>query len=241
VPEAMSDEAAVMVEPTACAVHAVLAAQVTEGSTVAVLGAGTLGLCTLAALRHLACPASVVAGAKHPEQRRLAASLGADVVVEPGQVRRALRRQTRSLTLGGRLTGGADVVIDCVGNAGSVEEALAVVRPGGKVVLVGMPGTVRVDLTPLWHREISLVGAYAYGREASGARTFDLALDLVAEADLGRLVSARYPLDRYEEAIAHAGAAGHRGAIKVVFEPGLRGSVPPARPSRPALPMGSSP
>ncbi len=236
VPDAMSDEAAVMVEPTACAVHAVLSADVDEGSTVAVLGAGTLGLCAVAALRHLALPGTVVAGAKHPVQRRLAASLGADLVVEPGQVRRALRRQTRSLSVGGRLTGGADVVIDCVGSADSVEEALAVVRPGGKVVLVGMPGTVRVDLTALWHREVSLVGAYAYGQEAGGRRTFDLAFGLVADADLGRLVSARYPLERYEEAIAHAGAAGRRGAVKVAFEPGQRGSVAPARASREGRP-----
>jgi len=229
VPDSMTDEAAVMVEPTACAVHAVLAADIQEGSTVAVLGAGTLGLCTVAALRHLRLPGAVVAGAKHPEQRRLAADLGADLVAEPGQVRRTVRRQTRSLTVGDRLTGGADVVIDCVGSAASVEEALAVVRPAGKVVLVGMPGTVKVDLTPLWHREINLMGAYAYGREANGRRTFEVAFDLVAEADLGRLVSARYPLDRYEEAIAHAGTAGRRGSVKVVFEPARRGSVAPDR------------
>ncbi len=49
-------------------------------------------------------------------------------------------------------------------------------------------------------------------------RTFALAIDLVAAAGLGRLVSATYPLERYEEAIAHAGAAGRRGAVKVVFD-----------------------
>ena len=53
VPDGLSDESAVMVEPAACAVHAALAAGVTEGSNVVVLGAGTLGLCTIAALRQL--------------------------------------------------------------------------------------------------------------------------------------------------------------------------------------------
>ncbi|HZU74842.1 MAG TPA: zinc-binding dehydrogenase [Acidimicrobiales bacterium] len=221
VPDGMADEEAVMVEPTACAVHAALSAGPLEGRTVAVLGAGTLGLTVLAALRRFCLPGAVIAGAKHPEQRRLAAELGADEVVNPDGLARAVRRRTRSLDVGPRLSGGADVVFDCVGSAASLTEALGIVRPRGRVVMVGMPGSVRVDLTPLWHREIELVGAYAYGTEVTdgaAVRTFQLAFDLVREAGLGRLVSARYPLDRYTEALAHAGNAGRRGAVKVVFD-----------------------
>ena len=213
VPEAMSDEAAVMVEPAACAVHAVASTAVPEGAVVAVLGAGTLGLCTVAALRRLALPGSVIAGAKHAVQRRLAADLGADVVAEPDGVARAVRRQTRSLAVEGRLTGGADVVMDCVGSEDSLAEALAVVRPRGTVVLVGMPGSVRVDLTPLWQREVRLVGSYAYRHD-----TFATAFELVADARLERLVSAVYPLERWREALDHAAAAGRRGAVKIAFD-----------------------
>lgn len=223
VPEAISDAAAVMVEPAACAIHGVLRAAVPPGGLVAVLGAGTLGLCTIAALRRFALPDTVVVGAKHPEQRDGARRLGADLAVAPAEVRRAVRRTTRSLTVGGRLSGGADAVIDCVGSAASLAEALSVTRPGGRVTLIGMPGPERIDLAPLWQREIELVGAYAYGVEDPGGtgpvRTFDLAFDLVASADLGRLVTARYPLERYREAIEHASAAGARGAVKIVFEP----------------------
>jgi threonine dehydrogenase-like Zn-dependent dehydrogenase len=134
-----------------------------------------------------------------------------------------VRRQAGSLVLAGRLTNGADVVFDCVGTSESITQALAMVRPRGRVVLVGMPGKISVDLAPLWHRELTLVGAYAYGVESpSGAarphRTFELAIEVVAEAGLGSLVSATYPLERYEEAIAHAGAAGRRGAVKVAFD-----------------------
>ena len=226
VPEGMSDEEAVMVEPTACGVHAALAA-VTQGdlaeATVAVIGAGTLGLTVVAALRHLAPPALLLAGAKHPEQSRLASSLGADQVLDPDSLIRAVRRHTRSLANGGVLTGGADVVIDCVGSADSVQSALSMVRPRGRVVLAGMPGSVKLDLTSLWNRETALVGAYAYGTEqvpgrAQAERTFALAFELVAAAQLGQLVGARYPLDRFPEAIAHASAAGRRGTVKVVFD-----------------------
>jgi threonine dehydrogenase-like Zn-dependent dehydrogenase len=223
VPETLSDDGAVMVEPAACAVHAALRARVPAGGLVAVLGAGTLGLCVVAALRRFALPGTVIVGAKHPDQQAEARRLGADVAVAPEEVRRAVRRAARCLAVGERLSGGADVVLDCVGNGASIHEALAITRPGGRVVLVGMPGPERLDLAPLWQREIELVGAYAYGTEAlpdgRAARTFDLAFELAASADLGRLVSARYPLERYREAIEHAATAGSRGAVKIVFEP----------------------
>jgi threonine dehydrogenase-like Zn-dependent dehydrogenase len=221
VPDDMSDEAAVMVEPAACAVHAALRPSVREPATVVVLGAGTVGLCTIAAVRRHLRPGSLLASAKHPEQRTLALALGADVVAAPGEVRRAVRRASRSPMVGAGVGDGAEVVFDCVGSADSLDDALAIVRPRGQVVLVGMPGRVSVDLTGLWHKEISLSGAYAYGVEDDGRRTFDLAFELVREADLGRLVSATYPLDRYRDAIDHAAKAGSRGAVKVVFD--LRG------------------
>ncbi|HTZ08416.1 MAG TPA: zinc-binding dehydrogenase [Acidimicrobiales bacterium] len=221
VPGDLSDEAAVMVEPTACAVHAVLDAEIDPGMTVAVLGAGTLGLCVVAALTALAAPGAVLVGARYRHQRALAQELGADAALEPEQLARAVRRRSGSLEFSGTLTGGADVVVDCVGSEDSLAQCLTMVRPRGRVVLVGMPGRVRLDLASLWHREVAVTGAYAYGTEHVGGtvrRTFDVAMEVVARADLGRLVSAAYPLERFEEALAHAGAAGRRGAVKVVFD-----------------------
>ena len=121
------------------------------------------------------------------------------------------------------LSGGADVVIDCVGSAESIAQSLAMVRPRGTVSLVGLPGKVTVDLAPLWHREVRLAGAYAYGTErdeGTGERTstFALALEVAAAQATGRLVSATYPLTRFEDAVAHAGAAGRRGAVKIAFD-----------------------
>ena len=223
VPDGWSDEAAVMVEPTACAVHAALLPEPSsEDRLAAVIGAGTIGLATIAAItRFRTDVGGLIAVAKHPEQRRLASVFGATTVAEPGELRRAVRRATGSWMLdNGQLTGGADLVFDCVGSSESIAESLAVAAPGATVVVVGMPGHVGVDLTPLWQREIRLAGAYAYGpeRAASGRHSFDLAMELVDEAGLERLVSASYPLDRYADAIEHAGAAGRRGAAKIVFD-----------------------
>jgi threonine dehydrogenase-like Zn-dependent dehydrogenase len=195
VPDELSDEAAVLVEPAACAVHAARSAPAVDA--VAVIGAGTLGLCTIAALASRPQrPELLLATAKHPEQRALARSLGADVVVAPDELTRAVRRTTGSMRAGAQLTGGVPAVVDCVGSEDSVASSLSVVAPGGTVVLLGMPGRISVDLTPLWHREVRLAGSYAYGQE-DGGRSFDLAFDLVREAGLERLLSATYPLDRY--------------------------------------------
>lgn len=246
VPDELDDRAAVMIEPTACAVHAALSAQVQTEETVALIGAGTLGLLTIAALDRWSRPHRLIVAAKYPHQRTLAHGLssrssGRTVTCEPDGLARAVRRTVGTQMVSpqtpgadDRLTGGADVTIDCVGNAESIRSALAVTRPGGRIIMVGMPGVETIDLTPLWQREISLTGAYAYGTETVDGqrfRTFDLAAELVAAADLGRLVSATYALPRYADAIAHAGSAGRRGAVKIAFD--LRDPDHPATPTLP--------
>ncbi len=210
-PDDLSDEAAVLVEPTACAVHA--ASQV-DASRVALLGSGTLGLLTIAGLRSARPAVEIIATAKHPLQRDLARELGADTVVAPDELDRVVRARTGSMRFdNGQLGGGVEAVVDCVGSADSIAQALRVTAPGGTIHVVGMPGVTTLDLTPLWQREIALRGVYAYERA-----DFDAAIELVRGRDLGRLVSATYPLRRYEDAIAHAASAGSRGAIKIAFD-----------------------
>ena len=222
VPEDLSDDAAVLVEPTACAVHAALRCPVAPGATVVVIGAGTLGLTTVAALRAYTPAGEIIVSARYPHQVRLAKELGASSVTASGELARLVRRHTASMAYGDQLTGGADVVVDCVGDSSSLRAALGLVRPRGQVVVVGMPAGVNLELTSLWHRETHLVGAYAYGTETladgSTARTFDLAFDLVRAARLERLVTATYRLADYRDAIAHAANAGTRGAVKIAFD-----------------------
>ena len=226
----LSDEAAVMIEPAACGVHAALSTGIEPDGTVTVIGSGTLGLVTISALRCYFPDVKILATARYPHQKSLALDLGADTVVAPNEIKRAVRRMTKSRAISlstkdgnvDRLTGGSDAVVDCVGSSESITDALSVTRPRGKIVLVGMPSSVNLELTPLWHREIQLVGAYTYGTEklADGnvTRTFDLAAGLVGSAKLERLLSAVYPLSRYQDALEHAASAGHRGAVKVAFD-----------------------
>lgn len=216
----LTDEAAVMIEPAAAGVHAVLRGQVPDGGTAVVLGAGTMGLTAIAALRRFTRVDAVVVGARYPHQRRLAEQFGADLVVDPDEVPRAVRRAAGTRVIGSSLGTGADVTIDAVGSSSSITDAVNVTRPRGRVVLLGMPAEVSLNLTALWHRETELVGAYCYGTEHDhgGEHTFSLASELVQACDLGRLVSEIYRLAEYRAAIEHAAQAGPRGAVKIAFD-----------------------
>jgi threonine dehydrogenase-like Zn-dependent dehydrogenase len=213
VPDDLADEAAVMIEPAACAAHAATRYQ---GHETVIIGAGTVGLLTLAAitaLRDKDRSGPIIVTARYPEQRRLAKELGADIVCSSDELPRWVRSTSKSMVLADQLTGGFRHVVDCVGSSASLQQSLQVVAPGGEVQLVGMPGNVSVELTSLWHREVALRGSYAYSRH-----DFNTAIDLVRRFDLGRLVSATYPLADYKDAIAHAASAGRRGAVKIAFD-----------------------
>jgi threonine dehydrogenase-like Zn-dependent dehydrogenase len=227
VPDTLTDEAAVLIEPFACCVHAALRALATKDDVVVVAGAGTIGLLTVAAVRLFTPPRRLIAVAKHPTQRDLARKLGADQVVAPGEVFQRVRFATGARRLESMnrslLLGGADVTFECVGRAESLNDAVRFTREGGTVVAVGMPGEEKVDWAPIWQRELTVTGAYAYGAEAqrAGRRTFDLALEAAPELHLETLTGPLFGLGEYRDAITYAMSAGRLGAVKVAFD--LRG------------------
>ncbi len=225
VPEALSDEQAVLVEPVACAVHTALRARVPRGAHVLVSGAGAVGLFTTLALRELTPAGDLTVVAKHGLQQELARAFGATDVVSPGEVLRGVRRSTRAFLVAPELSrpfllGGVDVAVDAVGSKESLGTCLHATRAGGRVVLSGMP--IGADLSAAWFRELEVVGAYASAaREAAadGRPAFDLALELAASPVVAALPVASYPLHRWREAIDHAQSAGRLGTVKVAFDP----------------------
>jgi threonine dehydrogenase-like Zn-dependent dehydrogenase len=225
VPDGLTNERAVLVEPLACAVHSVRRVNVPPNSTVAVIGAGTVGLMTLLALKELApgVPVHVVAKHKHQQDRALA--LGAAAVHQPHRAARAIRRTTTARMhvpeFGNEfLLGGVDVVFECTGGASGLDTALRLTRAGGTVVVSGMPSG-SVDLTPLWFRELQLVGAYASGSPSPDSPPdFEVAMSLAGSAPLDDWVEPPYPLRRWREALGHAAEAGKLGSVKIAFAPG---------------------
>jgi threonine dehydrogenase-like Zn-dependent dehydrogenase len=221
VPDDLPDDVAVLIEPFACCLHAAQMASLAAGQTALVLGAGTIGALTIAALRTTGTAARIVAVAKHPHQQELARRMGADRVLTPRDMGDALvsllGARAFQPELGGRvLLGGADVTFDCVGTSRTLDDALRFTRHHGLVILVGMPAIPRgVDWTSIWHKELVVRGAYT-----STTPTFERALGAVhaLRASLAGVTSARFPLERYRDAIACALNAGSEGVVKTVFQ-----------------------
>jgi threonine dehydrogenase-like Zn-dependent dehydrogenase len=217
VPDTLSDQDAMMIEPTACAIHAVRRAGLQPDATVLVVGTGTVGLLTIAAVRSMVPTATVIAVAKHGRQARIAHGFGA-TVVSSGEALGAVRRATGAFRLRPEraapfLLGGVDVSFECVGSKDALDLALRTTKGRGRIILAGMPEGA--DLSPAWFRELELVGAY------TGSGAFGAATALVGEYKLGSLVSEAYPLSRYKEAVDHAMSAGRLGSVKIAFDPRL--------------------
>lgn len=227
VPREMNDRTAVLVEPFACAIHSVFRARVADEADVLVVGAGTVGLLTVIAIRRFTNARRVIVAAKHPRQRAAAEMAGATEVVRPEHALKAVRRAGHAVKLTPErgqefLLGGVDVALECTGSTSALDMALRTTRAGGRVVVSGIPGA-GADLTPLWFRELELVGAYTSGMEDVGGErrhAFALALELASSLPiLNELVGATYPLARWREAIDHAMSAGRLGTFKVAFAP----------------------
>lgn len=230
VPENVSDENALIVEPFSTALHAVMRNLPKDDDTVLVLGAGVIGLCTVAALRALGSGARVIVVAKYPFQGEMAQQFGADEVV---YLREGDYFQALAEAMGGKLykpllgkrvmVGGADIVYECVGSANSIDDSLRLTRSGGTVVLMGLAAIPKgVDWTPIWLNELTIKGSYWCGTETFQGRrmrTFQLALDWMAEGklDLASMVTHRFRLDDYKRALTVTANKRRHQVIKSVF------------------------
>ena len=81
-----------------------------------------------------------------------------------------------------------------------------------------MPGQEEVDWGPIWQRELTVLGAYAYGTESNGRRTFELALEAAPGLALETLTGPLFQLSEYADAVAYALQAGRLSAVKVAFD-----------------------
>ena len=233
-PEGVGDRAGVLVEPLAVALHAVLKSPPGDGDRVLVIGGGPVAFACLWALRALGSRCHVTLLATEDFQLALARRLGADEalrvlrddVAEAEAVARVTGAKVYRPLLGPpALMGGFEVTFDCIGSAGSVQDALRYTRSLGEVVLVGAAGLLeRVDWTTVWRNELTLRGSYVYGTEQYQGRrrhTFELVLELLAQRrgpDPSVLVTHSFPLARYQEAIEANLARGRFQSVKTVFD-----------------------
>jgi threonine dehydrogenase-like Zn-dependent dehydrogenase len=172
---------------------------------VVILGAGTIGLMTLAVARQHGA-ARIVMTNRAADKRERALRLGADAAFDPREPGVVAAVQAE---LGGEQ---ADVVFDCVAVQDTLDQALELVLKGGTVVVVGVPpGPATVALQHLQDRQIRLQGSAVYRPEDYTESIGLLAGGVVRPADF---ITAQYPLD---DAAAGFGAAASGQQIKVVL------------------------
>jgi threonine dehydrogenase-like Zn-dependent dehydrogenase len=237
IPAGVPDRAASLHEPLSIVCHGVLRAPPVDGEPALVIGAGIIGLATVAALKGLypRCPVTVLA--RHDHQAKAATACGADHVVrtDPSSAHfEALADIAGTRVVGRRsdvmLMGGFPYVVEAVGAPRSVTEALRTVAHRGTVLLLGAAGVSEVDLTPIWYKEVALVGSIDHTVDAGSApglaggpdrHSVDRALDMLAAGLLPHdvVVTHEFPLDEYRRAIETAIDRGSSHAIKVVFRP----------------------
>lgn len=229
VPDDLNDDQAAMIEPMSVAIHGVLRRPPGPQERVLVLGAGIIGLFTMQAVRAFRPRARLTALARHSHQAQAARHAGADEVVTGGEVYAEMARLTggRAYTAmlnRGMLMGGFDVVYDCVGSATSITDALRWTRARGTVVMVGIHlAALRVDLNPIWYQEVDLIGSKTHAiSEWQGKRRHDFEWAIQFQRS-GRmrvedLITHRFPLAEYRQAIRTATDKRRTHAIKVVFD-----------------------
>ncbi|GHO89890.1 zinc-dependent alcohol dehydrogenase [Dictyobacter formicarum] len=257
VPAGLTDEQAVMLEPVAVALHAVLRHLPKPGDQVLIIGAGTVGLLVQQIVRALVPQCEISMLARYPFQVEQATRLGAAHIIYPRDAYEGVQKATNAKVYNGffgnrTLQGGYDVIYDTIGQKrgmfrrNTLHHALRWIRSRGTIVLVGLSlQPMNIDLTPLWQQEISLLGSQHHGTEYwpvgshGQTSTFRVACDLIQQRRITpeQLITHHFALDNYQNALLTASKKAESRAIKVVFDYSLLPAsvVPNVRASAPRI------
>lgn len=183
VPDEISDDAAALMEPLSVGIATIRKAQLGLGSTVYIAGAGPIGLITAQVARAYGA-SEVVVGDIATQRRDAALRFGATAAIDPA---------TTDLS-----SVAVDVFIDASGAPAAVNAGIKAVRPGGRVVLVGMgPENMTLPVSTIMNRELELTGVFRY------VNTWPIAIRAVRDGviDLDGLVTGHFPLADVADAL----------------------------------------
>ncbi len=231
VPDDVSDEDAVLVEPFCSSLHGVMQCLPKDSDTVLIIGAGMIGIGTVAALRALDCKARILVLAKYKFQGEWCEKYGADEIIYLREgdyyenLAKALNVELQKPALGKRVPvdGGADVVYECVGSDTTMNDALRFTKPGGKLGLIGLVGqTSKVDWSFAWFKELTIYGTNTSSTEIYRGEqipTFQLALNWLSEGkiELKPLLTHKLKLEEYKRAIKLMTQKNKNRLVKLAF------------------------
>jgi threonine dehydrogenase-like Zn-dependent dehydrogenase len=231
VPEEMSDEAAVLSDPVSVSLRSILLSPPEPSRPALVYGSGTLAMAAVALLAHLYPQTEIWAATRPGVRAALARRFGAHAVLRssPDELVHevAVRSGARPLVpWSGKewLQDGPGVVYDTIGSTETVETSLRLLQSGGTLVVSGVEPPRRFEWTPMYFKELRVVGSNGFGlEEVAGVKkhAFEHYFDFArAGFDLSAVVTHRYPLRRWREAVLTLAEARSTGAVKVLLEPG---------------------
>ena len=231
IPDEVSNEAAVLSDPFAVSLHAILRNPPPANGQALIYGAGTLGLLALAILRALYPEVEVTVIARFAHQRKLAAEWGAKHTLASSPVRQIvevaagvtsadLLEPWRGLPM---LNGGFDVVYDTVSSSETLEVGVRIARSRARIVALGVEPPRRFEWTPLYFKEIALVGSNGFGLETFDGRVqhgIEWYFEFIRtrKIDVTALITHRFSLGEYREAFTACFDQGESGAVKVIFD-----------------------
>jgi threonine dehydrogenase-like Zn-dependent dehydrogenase len=230
IPDAINDEEAVLGDPFSVSFHAILKAPPPENGTVLVYGCGTLGLLAIAILRIIYPTVKILAVARYDHQANLARQLGAHLVLHhrptkelvhriAEETNSALNKPWMGLPM---LNGGVDVVYDTVSSAETMEVDLRVTRSFGAMVIIGVEPAKTFEWTPLYFKEISIIGSNGFGiEEFEGQRkhAIEWYFDFIQNRalDVTPIITHHYAMRDYRNAFMTCYNQGKNSAVKVLF------------------------
>jgi threonine dehydrogenase-like Zn-dependent dehydrogenase len=229
IPAGMSDETAVLSDPASVSLRTILLSPPDPNLPALVYGSGTLALAAVALLRHLYPDVEVWAATRPGARAELALRMGAAAALpsEPDELVKevARRRGTQPLhPWSGKewLQDGPAVVYDTVGSTETVETSLRIIETGGALVISGVEPPGRFEWTPMYFKEVRVVGSNAFGvEEVQGVRkhAFEHYFDFCAGGlDLTPLITHRFPLAAWDQAVLTIANRRRTGAVKVLLQ-----------------------
>ena len=230
IPDGVCDEAAVLADPVSVSLRSILLAPPPDGQPVLVYGSGTLAFAAIALLRHLYPAVQVWAATRSGLRAALASRLGADAVLSssPEELVAQVARRTGTVPLQpwskrNWLQDGPAVVYDTIGSTETVETSLRLLATGGTLVVSGVEPPKRFEWTPLYFKELHVIGSNGFGIEQVGGvakHAMEHYFDFIAGGfDLTPVITHRFPLDRWDDAVLAVKDSRRTGAVKVLLEP----------------------
>ena len=226
VPDEITDDQAVLIEPFAVGLHSVLKCPPKDNDKVLVVGTGMIGLTCIQFAKVINPKCKVYVMGHGSKRNEFAKKLGADVILE-GDPYEAVAKATGGKLYGKgsnrMILGGFDIIYDTVGKKNLFNDTLRWLKAQGTLVKVGYQMTkTKFDETPLWWQGLNVIGVDSHGMEnykGKKAFTFQMVMDMMVEGKLitDGFITHKFKLDDYKDAfrmiIEH-----RRDTIKVVLE-----------------------